>query len=721
MTTSPPRLRRLPSALLFVFGSLSPMTNVTAQTTTPAGRTQQADVPTVEVVGRRQSGTYHADEAFGAKTDLPLRELPQAVRVMSRQTLDDLGAIRVDDALDYVGGVSRQNHFGGLWDNIAIRGFAGNVDNGMPLLQNGFSGNRGFNAPRDTANLERVEFLKGPAASLYGTSEPGGTLNMVTKKPLWSAGHSLEGYVGSFGLRRTTLDSTGPLGKNVAYRLNIALESRDSHRDHIYTKREFFAPALTWKISPATRLDYSGEFLEHKTPLDRGVVAINNQLGAVPRERFLGEPADGAVTVRNQTHQLALDHQFNQDWSGRFALSYKSGTVKGFSTEAQAALEADNQTLRRQRRFRDYGSDDLTLQGEIKGRLQFGTVSHEILAGIETYRFTMDQLMLRINPTGGAPYAINVLNPVYGQAQPNPAPNTDTNELQRNTAFYLQDAISLGERWRLLAGVRMDRYDQRLLNRRTNVLTSQSPQATSPRVGLTYLVDGSWSLFASAARSFRPNSGVSQAGAPFEPESGSSVEAGVKWENAARSLGGTLAFYDIRKKNVLTPDPANAAFNLAAGGVRSSGFDLDLSGQLSSVWRINASYSYINARVEQDNTLEVGGRLLNIPKVNGSVLLVREGALGNGRYGVGGGVTYSGARLGEARTQAQANAGTPAFDLPAYTLAKLVAYWRVSSNLRLSLDIDNLFDKTYYTNSFQRTWVAVGAPRTITLGVQAKF
>jgi iron complex outermembrane receptor protein len=333
----------------------------------------------------------------------------------------------------------------------------------------------------------------------------------------------------------------------------------------------------------------------------------------------------------------------------------------------------------------------------------------------------MDQLMLRVNPTAGAPYAINVLNPVYGQLQPDPAPNTDTNELQRNTAFYLQDAISLGERWRLLAGLRVDRYDQRLLNRRTNVLTSQTPQATSPRVGLTYLVDGSWSLFASAARSFRPNSGVSQAGAPFEPESGRSLEAGVKWENAARSLGGTLAFYDIRKKNVLTPDPANAAFNLAAGGVRSSGLDLDLSGQLSSAWRINASYSYINARVEQDNTLEVGGRLLNIPKINGSVLLVREGALGNGRYGVGGGVTYSGARLGEARTQAQANAGNPAFDLPAYTLAKLVAYWRVSSTLRLSLDIDNLFDKTYYTNSFQRTWVAVGAPRTITLGVQAKF
>ena len=113
----------------------------------------------VDVVGRSASGTYYADEAEGAKTSLPLRELPQSVRVMSRQTLDDLGATRLDDVLDYVGGVSRQNNFGGLWDNIAIRGLPGNENTGMATLLNGFSSNRGFNAPRDLAGVERIEFL----------------------------------------------------------------------------------------------------------------------------------------------------------------------------------------------------------------------------------------------------------------------------------------------------------------------------------------------------------------------------------------------------------------------------------------------------------------------------------------------------------------------------------------------------------------------------------
>jgi iron complex outermembrane receptor protein len=151
------------------------------------------ELPAVEVVGRRQSGDYNGRESEGAtKTDTPVLEVPQAVRVLTRQLVDDLGALRVDDVLDYVAGVSRQNNFGGTWDNIAMRGFAGHENSTMSLLRNGMPSNRGFNAPRDTANLERIEFLKGTMGALYGSSEPGGTVNLVTKQPRFSAGHSVE-------------------------------------------------------------------------------------------------------------------------------------------------------------------------------------------------------------------------------------------------------------------------------------------------------------------------------------------------------------------------------------------------------------------------------------------------------------------------------------------------------------------------------------------------
>lgn len=682
---------------------------------------EAAQLSTVEVVGRTESGAYHADEAAGAKTDLPLRELPQSVRVVSRQAIDDLGATRLDDVLDYVGGVSRQNNFGGLWDNFAIRGLPGNENTGMATLLNGFSSNRGFNAPRDLAGVERIEFLKGTAAALYGSSEPGGTLNIVSKRPLWKAAHAVEGYLGSHGLKRGAFDSTGPIGENFAYRLNLAVEDRDSFRDHVSARREVIAPAFTWKLGRDTVLEYSGEFLRHATPLDRGVVAVGNRLGAIPRSRFLGEPADGDMTVENQTHQFILSHEWNSAWRSRLGLSYRKTSLNGFSTEA-SALGANNATLARQRRFRDFDSDDIALQAELQGTLRTGAIEHELLFGLESFRFSMDSILLRANPTAARPYAIDIYNPVYGQLQPVPGRNTDTLEHQRNTAFYMQDAIKLAPEWRLVAGVRVDNYRQSLENRIAGTTARQDPSSTSPRIGLSWLPTPQWTFYANAGRSFRPNVGSDVAAQGFEPETGRALELGTKWESADRRMGATAALFDIRKRNVLTTDPVNAGYSTAAGEIRSRGFEFDLAGQLTTNWRLNASLVLNDVEITKDNTLAIGGRLLNVPRVNGSVLAVYENAFANGqRYGIGGGVTHVGKRLGQARTQADAKAATPSFELPSYTTAKLVAYWRINPALRVTLDVDNLFDSTYYASSYSRLWVTPGTARTITVGLQAKF
>lgn len=697
------RLRAIPAALALL--SLS----------------ARAEEPqSVEVVGRRDSGSYLASDALGSKTDLPLRELPQAVRIMPRQVLDDLGALRIDDALDYAGGVSRQNSFGGLWDNIAIRGLAGDPNNGMALLLNGFAANRGgINAPRDTAAVERIEFLKGPVAALYGASEPGGTLNIVSKRPLWRPAYALDAVAGSFGLRRVALDATGPLGEALAWRLNAAGEKRDSFRDHVQSRRTLLAPALTFKAGPDTSIEYRGELLRHVGTLDRGIAAVNGELGAVPRERFLGEPGDGDIRIFNSTQQLMLEHVLSDAWQLRAGLLWKRGLLDGYSTEPAAALNADQRTLRRQRRLRDYGSDDLGGHLELAGSPAPG---HELLLGAEAYRFDYDLRMFRASPSAAAPYAIDVLAPVYGQPLPVPALFTDTLEKQRNVAVYAQDTLRLSQHWRVLAGLRHDRHEQTLTNRRNGTVARQEPNATSPRVGASYLATPEWTLFANWGSSFRPNTGSDAGGSAFAPERGKASEAGLKWEQAGGRLGATLALFDIRKRNALTTDPQQPAYSVAAGEVRSRGLDFDLAGQLGRAWRANASLSLIDAEVVRDNTLETGGRLLNVPRVNGSLMLMYEGALANGvRFGVGGGVTHTGRRLGEARTQAQASSGAAPFELPSYTVARLVGHWHIARGLRLSLDIDNLFDKTYYTSSYQRTWVAPGSPRAVSLGLQASY
>ncbi|MBK1687173.1 TonB-dependent siderophore receptor [Rubrivivax gelatinosus] len=706
-------------SLLFAVAGSVPAHAVADDTRSTPAADAAPVVEAIEVVGRRQGGGYEAGQVDGTKSSLPLLELPQSVRVLSRQALDDLGAVRLDEVLDYVGGVSRQNNFGGLWDNIAIRGLAGNENTGMAMLLNGLAGNRGFNAPRDLADIERVEFLKGPVAALYGASEPGGTVNLVTKKPLWQRASSLEAYAGSWDAYRTALDTTGPLGERFAYRLNLAAEDKGSFRDHVHSERQVVAPAFTWLLTPDSSLEYSGQWLRHATPLDRGVQAIAGKLGQVPRTRFSGEPDDGDVTVQNQTHQLVLRHDLASGWQARAALSWRQTRLDGVSTEPSRVLD-DGRTLWRQRRDRDYRSNDFALQAELQGKLELAGLQHEVLAGVDSYRFRLDQRMLRVNPSADAPYAIDLLDPVYGQTPPTPLPNTDTHEHQRGTALTLQDAVTLAPAWRLLLGARTETVEQSLHNRRTGTTTKQDPTETSPRAGLSWLPAPGWAVFANAGRSFRPNPGSDADGQAFEPEIGRAYELGTKWESADKRLGATLAVFDIAKRNVVYNN--GSGNSAAAGEVSSRGVELDIAGQLGTNWRLTGSLAWYDTQVERDSTLEIGSRLLGVPRLNAGVLAVYEAqAPVGGRYGVGGGLTHVGERVGQAYTAAEADAGTEAFMLPSYTTAKLVAYWAATPSLRLSLDVDNLFDKTYYTSSYSRVWVTPGAPRNVTLGVQAKF
>jgi iron complex outermembrane recepter protein len=678
---------------------------------------QEADqqMAEISVVGRGEGQAYYAEDSGVARSETPLRELPQSVRVIPRQVIDDIGAVRLEEAYDYVSGVTRQNSFGGLWDNFAIRGFAGNENTGPNFLRNGFAGNRGFNAPRDMANVERIEVLKGPSAALYGASEPGGILNIVTKKPQFKAGNSVELYAGSYDSYRTSFDSTGPLSENLAYRLNVAVEDKGSFRDHIDSERYLVAPSFTWVLSPNTLLNYDLEMLRHKAPMDRGVVAVGGRTGSISRETFLGEPGDGDITIDNKTHQLTLEHEFTSDWKAKAGLAYRTTDLAGYSTEVRPSnpllfVPVGSRNVNRERRYRNYDSEDTSFQGELHGKFTTGSIKHELLTGLDSYRFTLDSVMMRVRP---ANYAINIDDPVYGQPLPTPTANTDTLEKQRATGVFLQDQIHLAEDWRLLLGVRHDRFQQTIDNRRTGLRSSQSHGKTTPRIGLTWLLSPTLSVYALASESFRPNTGSDVAGGAFAPEEGRAKEVGIKYESADKRYGGTLSLYEIDKKNVLTNDPVNAGFSLAAGEARSRGVEIDVSGQLTAKLRVTANYAYVDAEITKDNNVAlVGARLLNVPKHSGSLLAMYEDGFAAGRYGFGAGVTRVGERSGNA---------LDTFDLPAYTTARLMAYWKPSKDLRFSLDVENLFDKSYYASSYDVSWVTPGTPRTITLGMQTRF
>lgn len=665
-----------------------------------ADGTDESVEPTLQqitVVAERVGGAWNPQSARGAtRTDTPLAEVPQSVRVISAQQIADLGATRMADTVDFVSGIARLNDFGGTWDNFAIRGFS---STDMGYLINGFPGSRGYNPPRDTATVERFEFLKGPAGAIYGGSEPGGTINIVTKKPRFTSANVAEVSLGNQGLRRATLDSTGALTDTVAYRLNVMAEEGSPRSSLLHSRRHLVAPALAWVIDSRTTLNLESEFLRTNAPLDRGVINVRGVLGTLPRDRVLNEPGDENLLLSSDTHQATLEHLLADDWHLRIGASYKESSFEGEYTEANA-VAADNRTLNRQATWRTLPSRDIALQAELEGKFATGSVDHALLVGAEASRLWMNTEILR-----SVNYPIDIHAPIYGQpAPPLTMRTTSTDERQRVKAVFAQDQVSLSDRWKLLAGVRWDEYGQSLDNRVAKTFPARKQSAVTPRAGVTFLPNPWSSLYVSAGKSFRGNNGTDIAGQVFNPQRSTAYEAGWKLQLPDGRLGATLAVYDITKTNVLTASDI-PGYSVAAGQIKSNGFEADVNGQVDRHWRVMGNFAFIDARVTKDKTLAAGTRLANVPEYSAGLLAIREDRLpGGSRYGIGAGLNYVGDRSGNA---------ADTYALPAYTIFKLVSYWQVNSRTRLSVDVHNLANRMYYASSWGNLYVSPGSERSV--------
>lgn len=476
---------------------------------------ERADGP---VQGYRAKRTRSA-----TRTDTPIEEIPQSISVVPASVLDDLDSPRVERALDFAGGVARQNDFGGLtMYEYSVRGLTTSE-----FYKDGFSVNRGYMNPPDAASIERVEVLKGPSASLYGRGDPGGTINIVSKRPQLDSFARLDLSAGRWDRYRSALDVNTPLDEdgNMLYRMNIAVEDNKSFRDHRESERQFVAPSFSWELSPDTRLLVQAEVVRNRQTFDRGVVAPGGNLGRVSRSAFYGEPSDGPISNDNETLQAELEHDLNEVWTLRLASHYKQGRMDGYATEA-AAVAADGRTLSRNLRYRDYDWQDAITQLELHGRVDTGSIEHQLLIGTEYERYALSEFMLRSDNLR----SIDLYNPVYGSPQPafNPARTVDRNELVHNRALNLQDQIRLTDKLFGVVGARYDHYEQRLDNEVSGRRAEQTHEKITPRVGVLYQLLPEVGLFANASQSFKPNNGAAASGATFDPEEGMGYEAGVK-------------------------------------------------------------------------------------------------------------------------------------------------------------------------------------------------
>ncbi|MCC5083064.1 TonB-dependent siderophore receptor [Xanthomonas campestris] len=701
--------------------STLPLLGVLACAAAPAtaAEPQARSLDAVQV--RSDYAPYRALTVTGAtKTEAPLRDLPISARVLDHSLLEDAGVTDLAGALDMASGITKANNLGGLWDSYSIRGFTGDPNFSSDYMVNGFNASRGYNGLRDGANTQSVEVIKGPASALYGRGEPGGAVNIVTKKPLFDAQHSVDLSAGRFDSYRAALDSTGPLSETVAYRVNLMHKDQHSFRDTVDSDATLLAPSLLWMPTPDTTVSYELELLRIHTPFDRGVTAIDGDANRLPASRFLGEPGDGDIDLHSTGHQLFAVHGLNQTWSLQGGATYRDSGMRGFSTEPWT-LQADDRTLRRERRYRDYQGRDIAARAELLGTLGSGKVTHHVLFGIDGNRFNDSRYQLRAR-SAATPYSIDVLAPRYGVAQPGRlAPITDTDERQQVWGVYAQDQIDLGARWKALLGVRYDHYQQDIANRLRATTQQASDGVISPRAGLTVHLDDTLSLYASAAAGFRPNSGVGANGQSFAPEKSRSLETGLKYVQPGEGLEATLAAFRIDKENVLSLDPADTSFSLPVGQMRSEGAELDLLGRLTPHLAASVGLAYTDSQVTRSSVAAVGTglaegrRFPNVPRVSGNAFVNYAQPLSGTRSAaVGVGVSRTGERLGSV----DSNTG---FVLPAYTVWRLVGHYDLSERLRLYAKVENLTDRRYAAFSYSEQWVYPGAPRTWTVGARLRF
>ncbi len=665
--------------------------------------------------------------------DVPLAEIPQTVQVLDAKTLDDLNITRLDAALDLASGIAKQNNFGGLWDSFAIRGFAGDENFPSGFLVNGFNGGRGYGGPRDASNIEKIEILKGPNGAVFGRGEPGGTVNITTKKARTDdtfGSFAVSG--GSFNNFRVEGDYNLAISDTVAIRVNGAAQDGDSFRDTVHTTKYVASPSILFKPTNTTTISYEMEFVDNKVPFDRGVLAVGGKLGVIPNSRFLGEPGDGPTRVKVLGHQLQFQQRLGGDWYFLAGAGYRDTSFKGFGTQAELglgrqSLDNDFTNVTRQRIFRDYNTTNTSVRGEISGKLYTGPLTHHVLLGADWDRFHIDLLQKRYrgpNYTPGSPFtpannAINIFKPVYGQMPTPTATTINTDEVQKSYGIYFQDQVDLTDSLKIRVGGRFDHFEQALLNRANGVLINSTKKRFSPTAGALYQVTDVISIYGGYGQGFRPNSGVNAAGTPFAPEYSKSYEVGVRFAAPGDAISGSIAAYTMKKNNILTADPANAGFSIAGGEAKSKGIEADFNAKLPGDISILANYAYTDAYWTTTSSdkdfgflILPGDRLINIPKHAANLIVSKGFMIGENRATFGAGMNYTGKRLGETAST---------FELPGFITARLMASLELSDGVKITGDVTNLFDKQYYAASYSQYWINPGAPRMFTVKATFSF
>lgn len=661
------------------------------------------DQRTIIVTGAGD-GYVASNSITATKTDTPLLDVPQTINVVTREQLDDQAHHSLADVLRYVPGTTVGQGEGNR-DQITLRGQNTTADFFVDGVRDDVQYYRGL------YNIDRVEILKGPYALIFGRGGGGGIINRVQKSPVAEdVFYGGQVSINSFGAYDFSADLNAPLGDSAAVRLNASYENLDVHRDFVGGERYAWNPYVAVALSPDWKLGLSYEYVNDDRVTDRGVPSLAGKPIRGYRDQFFGVPGVNRTRLEAQIAKLRLDGKIAENLAFTGTMLYGDYDKIYINVFANGAATGQNGTVALSSYSDPTTRENFIAQGNLIWDVATGSLDHKILIGVEYGDQHSENR--RVNGTLSSS-TFNLATRVF--------PTVNFNVLNRNTvsdvkffSAYVQDQISLGAHFDIVAGLRYDSFDIQGVDLFPVIDRpfARKDDKVSPRIGLIFKPQENVSVYSSYSQSFLPRSGdqfltLSTTTQNLAPEKFTNYEIGAKW-NIRPDLNVTLALFQLDRSNATTPDPANPLTTINIGKTRTKGVELSLAGRITSMWQVHGGYSYQDAALAGNDTVRLG----QVPK--------HQASLWN-RYNftkafaAGVGVTHQSSQFAAIRTSAATTR------LPSFTRVDAALYYDVSDAVQLQVNVENLLDTAYFSDAHNNNNISTGAPVNGRFTVRAKF
>lgn len=691
---------RLP---LIVFGlGLAPAGAAQAQPARPAVQLPAVTVPGAapdETATGPVQGFVAKRTATATKTDTPVLETPQSITVITRDRMSLLGAQTVRDAANYTAGVDSSVVTDTTVDWMKIRGTTASQ-----YLDGMISTVAHYNNTRvDPYALERMEVLRGPAGMLFGQGALGGSVNLISKRPKAEAAREIGVSYGNHDRKQIQADITGPLDDEGTWLYRLVALGRDSGSEvrHSKDNRMFVAPSLTWKPSAATSFTLLGNLQEDDAGNTIGYfpwvgTVTPTPSGAIDRSTFVGEPDFNTMLARQRAVGYQFEHAFNDQLTVRQHLRYIRSMRKAHKISATGWVRGSDRLLNRSLLASDSELSYWVVDNQAQLKLHSGPVNHTVLTGLDY----QNSNTISHRGLGGKAEPIDAFEPVYGRYTP-PTRVSDSVYHTGQMGVYAQEQLDW-QRWLLTLGLRHDSY-------RTSWM--QSVHALTKRFGLMYRSAAGLNPYLSYTESFEGNSGTNILGEPYKPLRGNQWEAGIKYQPPGHNLTVTAAIFDMKERNRKVPGLVNGIpTQVQTGLARTRGFELEALASQGDLDLI-ANYTYLDARITQGKPAEQGHQLASIARHMASLWAsYRFRVLGAPGFLAGAGARYNGSRSDGAGQH-----GLP----PVMVYDAVLAY--DAGQMRMALNLNNLFDKRYLSSCQASGGCYYGASRNVVGSVTYRF